>query len=135
MEDFKTGKQCDVEGCSLLDYLNYTCQACDKNLCKSHYHNEYNCPYDLDPNSKFKQVEKECKMISDMEYIICAFCHKKVLKYKGSVVCGFCDLVFCFNHRIESSHNCSKDGKKGKKEQAHIRKNAFIDKLSKLKKK
>lgn len=135
MEDFGIGKNCDIESCGQNDYLNYTCQVCKKNLCKQHYHNEYSCPFSSEiNNSQFSlQNDKECKMITDMEYIICDFCKRKELKHKGTVVCEFCSGTFCFTHRIESLHECKKDGKVGKKQQAQIKKIEFKERLKQLK--
>ncbi len=137
MEDFGVGNNCDIDLCGINDYLNYKCLACNKNLCKQHYHNEYNCPFNKDSTYSNKQFdlenEKVCKMITDMEYIICDFCKKKELKHKGTVVCEFCLGSFCFNHRIESSHECKKDGKVGKKQQAQLKKIKFKERLNELK--
>ena len=130
MEDFKCGNQCEFEGCKQLDYLNYFCKNCEKNYCKEHYHNEYNCSY---KSTYTVELEKEFKK-ADIELITCFFCNIQSIKVKCAE-CLFCKQWFCWDHKIESNHNCKEDGKIGKKEKAKVRKNEFMERLNKLKEK
>lgn len=135
MEDFNIGKHCNV--CNILDYLSYHCKTCDKSYCKTHYHNEYSCPFINENIDKHNQNNinnddiKEFKNIN-FDFIICHFCNQKWYKHKGYGECDSCKNIFCLNHKIESSHNC-KDGKIGKKESARNRKAEIMEKLKKNK--
>ena len=89
----------DYPHCNQIDYLNFHCNACGKNLCKIHYHHELSCP--------FSKKEEEQKKKIEFNYQIkkCDFC-KGDIKNIEPVQCEFCKGLFCLKHKLESDHNC-----------------------------
>lgn len=130
MEDFHTGKHCEIQDCNYLDYLPYKCNTCKKYLCKTHYHNEYSCSeYIENQKNVFKKIE--------FDKSVCDFCKQIVNKnLKEYVICEVCKGFYCWNHRIQSSHECkNKKGYSTKSSLENRRKeNFFFENLKKLKK-
>ena len=58
----------DYPNCNQIDYLNFHCNACGKNLCKEHYHHELSCPF-----AKIKEKNKN-KFGFNYQIIKCDFC-------------------------------------------------------------
>jgi len=100
--DNQIGKHCDYPCCNQIDYLNFHCNVCGKNLCKLHYHHELSCPF-----AKNKEEENIKKKKLEFNYQItkCDFC-KCEIKNMDPVQCQFCKKLFCLKHKLESDHDC-----------------------------
>lgn len=127
MEDQNIGKNCNYPNCMMLDYLNFVCNRCNKNLCKEHYHNVYSCP--------FSTNTEESSKINEMDFLVtkCSFCKGDILNSHGEQ-CQFCKKLFCLKHRLESDHKCDKMPNKSMRGRYEGVKGKFQEKLEQLKK-
>ena len=118
----------DYPNCNQIDYLNFHCNACGKNLCKNHYHHELSCP--------FAKTKEENKNKVDFNYQItkCDFC-KGTIKNMDPVQCEFCKKYFCLKHKLESDHDCPST-KKISIEDKHKKNKEYIkQKMAEMKRK
>ena len=118
----------DYPLCNQIDYLNFHCNVCNKNLCKKHYHNDISCP--------FAQNKEEIKNKKDFNYQInyCDFC-KGEIKNMDPIKCDFCKKLFCLKHKLESDHDCP-SLKKLSIEEIHKRNKELVkQRMAELKKK
>ena len=90
------------QDCNQLDYLNFFCNICNKNLCKDHTHIAINCP-----NYRDTQTLKNSIPHHNPEYIKCCFCSSNIPKF-SSTKCDQCKNEFCLKHRLTFDHNCRK---------------------------
>ena len=114
--------------CKQIDYLNFTCGTCGKNLCKKHYHHELSCPF-----AKPKEEHSEKK---DIKFKLnkCDFC-KEDIKNIEPVECELCHGLFCLKHRLEFDHKCSM-AKKESIEDVHKRNRELVkQRMAEMKKK
>ena len=89
----------EYPNCFQIDYLNFHCNACGKNLCKIHYHHELSCPF----SSQKEETKKNVNFDYQIKY--CDFCRGEI-KNMEPVQCDFCKKLFCLKHRLESDHDC-----------------------------
>ena len=108
----------DYPNCNQIDYLNFHCNTCGKNLCKNHYHHEVSCP--------FAEVKEEPKKKVEFHYQIkkCDFCNGDI-KNMEPIQCEFCKKSFCLKHRLEFDHDCPST-KKESMEEKHKRNKELV---------
>ena len=119
----------DYPFCNQIDYLNFHCNVCGKNLCKTHYHHELSCPF-----AKNKEENKE-KVEFNYQIKKCDFCSEEI-KNIEPVQCEFCKKLFCLKHRLESDHNCPSIQNKISMEDIHKKNKDLVkQRLAEMKKK
>ena len=121
----------DYPCCNQIDYLNFHCNVCGKNLCKLHYHHELSCPF-----AKNKEEENIKKKKLEFNYQIkkCDYC-KCDIKNMDPVQCQFCKKLFCLKHKLESDHDCPST-KKISIEDKHKKNKEFLkQKMAEMKRK
>lgn len=130
MEDQNIGKHCEISNCMQKDYLNFYCKNCGKNLCKEHYHNEYNCI-----ELKNKNEENINYIQNNRNHITakCTYCSKEIY-HNLQCKCNLCLKDFCTTHRLGVDHNCPMK-KTSQKDKYLDNKNKFQEKLNQLKNK
>ena len=132
----------DYPDCNVLDYLNFFCNKCNKNLCKEHYHNPIDCPFTDKINTNQTNNTSNTNHIHhkvEGTTALCSFCNKSV-GYAKEIPCRFCNKTFCLTHRLESDHNCEsiktvQTDNLSSKEKVHLHKQRAKVKLAELKKK
>eukprot|EP00123_Amoebidium_parasiticum_P003614 comp14901_c0_seq1/m.11454 comp14901_c0_seq1/g.11454 ORF comp14901_c0_seq1/g.11454 comp14901_c0_seq1/m.11454 type:complete len:274 (-) comp14901_c0_seq1:27-848(-) len=133
MEFPSFGKNCGEPTCKQLDFLPFTCDACKKVYCLEHHkYADHNCteaylkdnvvpvcpvcnsPVPVkrgeDPNLKINQhIEKGCEPAEQTDHkAYVNQCTKKGCRKREAIPvrCATCRQNFCFNHRLESNHEC-----------------------------
>ena len=120
----------DYPLCNQIDYLNFHCNACGKNLCKNHYHHELSCPF-----SNNKKEENKKNVEFNYQIKNCDFC-KGEIKNMEPIQCQFCKKLFCLKHKLESDHNCPSIQNKISIEDAHKKNKDLVkQKLAEMKRK
>ena len=120
----------DYPLCNQIDYLNFHCNACGKNLCKNHYHHELSCPF-----SDNKKEENKKNVEFNYQIKNCDFC-KGEIKNMEPIQCQFCKKLFCLKHKLESDHNCPSIQNKISIEDAHKKNKDLVkQKLAEMKRK
>ena len=120
----------DYPLCNQIDYLNFHCNACGKNLCKNHYHHELSCPF-----SDNKREENKKNVEFNYQIKNCDFC-KGEIKNMEPIQCQFCKKLFCLKHKLESDHNCPSIQNKISIEDAHKKNKDLVkQKLAEMKRK
>ena len=120
----------DYPLCNQIDYLNFHCNACGKNLCKNHYHHELSCPF-----SNNKKEENKNNVEFNYQIKNCDFC-KGEIKNMEPIQCQFCKKLFCLKHKLESDHNCPSIQNKISIEDAHKKNKDLVkQKLAEMKRK
>ena len=120
----------DYPLCNQIDYLNFHCNACGKNLCKNHYHHELSCPFG---NNKKEENKKNVEFNYQIKN--CDFC-KGEIKNMEPIQCQFCKKLFCLKHKLESDHNCPSIQNKISIEDAHKKNKDLVkQKLAEMKRK
>ena len=120
----------DYPLCNQIDYLNFHCNACGKNLCKNHYHHELSCPF-----SNNKKEENKKNFEFNYQIKNCDFC-KGEIKNMEPIQCQFCKKLFCLKHKLESDHNCPSIQNKISIEDAHKKNKDLVkQKLAEMKRK
>ncbi|XP_065885452.1 AN1-type zinc finger protein 2A-like [Dysidea avara] len=132
MEFPELGEHCAVASCSRLDFLPFTCDACQKVFCKDHHQYEKHdcqeaytknvtvpvCPLcnqpvpikrGTDPNvSVDEHIANDCQSDKAKKAYSnkCRYpgCKKKELV---PVVCEHCGKNYCLRHRFQDDHNCT----------------------------
>ena len=108
MAEFDIGKHCSMESCKQLDFLPVECDKCGLIFCKIHYaYVAHNCKVYTQACSeaalKIEKIRYNCSTSG---------CDKSELV---AVVCPFCKLNFCLQHRHPQDHDCQHvDDKKHK---------------------
>jgi len=124
------GKHCAIKGCSILDFLPYTCDRCSLIFCQDHRtYDAHRC------GIKFDRVVPECPLCgqvinvrpgedvnakvdahmnagcpqvpkNETKKFHCTFpkCEAKELQ---RITCPLCSKDFCIKHRHPSSHTCA----------------------------
>ena len=121
-------KYSDYPYCNQIDYLNFHCNVCGKNLCKNHYHHEESCP--------FSEKKEEAKKKVEFNYQIkkCDFC-KGDIKNIEPVQCEYCKKMFCLKHRLEFDHDCPSTKKITMEEQHKRNKELVKQRMAEMKRK
>ena len=120
----------DYPLCNQIDYLNFHCNACGKNLCKNHYHHELSCPFSIN-----KREENKKNVEFNYQIKNCDFC-KGEIKNMEPIQCQFCKKLFCLKHKLESDHNCPSIQNKISIEDAHKKNKDLVkQKLAEMKRK
>ena len=120
----------DYPLCNQIDYLNFHCNSCGKNLCKNHYHHELSCPF-----SNNKKEENKKNVEFNYQIKNCDFC-KGEIKNMEPIQCQFCKKLFCLKHKLESDHNCPSIQNKISIEDAHKKNKDLVkQKLAEMKRK
>ena len=120
----------DYPLCNQIDYLNFHCNACGKNLCKNHYHHELSCPF-----SNNKKEENKKNVEFNYQIKNCDFC-KGEIKNMEPIQCQFCKKLLCLKHKLESDHNCPSIQNKISIEDAHKKNKDLVkQKLAEMKRK
>ena len=120
----------DYPLCNQIDYLNFHCNACGKNLCKNHYHHELSCPF-----SNNKKEENKKNVEFNYQIKNCDFC-KGEIKNMEPIQCQFCKKLFCLKHKLESDHNWPSIQNKISIEDAHKKNKDLVkQKLAEMKRK
>ena len=120
----------DYPLCNQIDYLNFHCNSCGKNLCKNHYHHELSCPF-----SDNKKEENKKNVEFNYQIKNCDFC-KGEIKNMEPIQCQFCKKLFCLKHKLESDHNCPSIQNKISIEDAHKKNKDLVkQKLAEMKRK
>ncbi|KAK9699447.1 hypothetical protein RND81_08G173800 [Saponaria officinalis] len=131
------GAHCQHPLCRQLDFLPFHCDRCRQTFCIEHRtYKSHDCTRPDDKNRKvhvcnrcstsiettgyFRANEqaiidkhlssKECDPAKKNKSRCPARRCKEKLTFSNNVVCKFCNVKFCLNHRFPASHACNRGG-------------------------
>ncbi|XP_074273589.1 zinc finger AN1 domain-containing stress-associated protein 12 [Silene latifolia] len=129
------GAHCEQPDCRQLDFLPFDCDRCHKTFCLDHRtYKSHECTR---PNERDRKVfvcnicstsiettgcfgakekaiidkhlnSKDCDPLKKNKPRCSAHRCKSTLTFSNNVVCRFCNVKFCLNHRFPADHACKR---------------------------
>jgi AN1-type zinc finger protein 1 len=119
MEFSNIGKHCFCQDCNIMDFLPFKCNLCEHSFCLGHR------TYEAHKCEKYKSTivtdEEKIKIdkVRKRRLRKIPKCIKCKMRNNMNFKCKKCNEYTCISHRMENSHNCSKNVLKVKTKNAN----------------